>query len=582
MKQLALIISVIISILVSIFQINQQESVNFKKEEVELRLNSLRALVVEKPDSVIQELKSLLGSPVVLENIDLFAKLEYTLGIAHYFKGEYLISNYFYDRVLDLGVKEAGEKIIEAVHNNKGVNYELMDDYEKAILSYLASLEFANQRESQIGIGQTKLNLGVLFQKIGKRDESIIYLEVALDIFEKEEDVYHIALANMNIGTFEAITDFDKGYAKLIKALESFESLEQNFNIAETRYNLGMAYYNNAKYEMAKEYALSSLRIQNPEIFNSNKINTITLLVDIHVGLNDFDAAAVHVDQLITAIKTGKVNQDYLDSSSFDSFINVYDRLGNSERIQNILSIKNEFFSSSKAERYSLLYEQYLVLSEISEQYADSVKNDTALLASQSEVNILYKPLIGILVLVIISLSGFISYQKRKEMDNVYKIDSKLKKTEHLLDAFKFMNKDVKDEAFDENSKDYEVESDNLKGLFLTIDEYFKNEEAFTKDGITREQIARRFHTNTKYVSLAIKEYSGFSFNDYVNNLRIAKAIKIYRNNPVDLSNADISDSCGYSSESTFYRNFNKFTGTSPQVFLSRLNRNRNISRKVG
>lgn len=582
MKQLALVITVIISILVSIFQINQQESVNFKKEEVELRLNSLRVLVVENPDTVIQEIRLLLGSPVVLENFDLLAKFEYTLGIAHYFKGEYLISNYFYDRVLDLGVKEVGEKIIEAVHNNKGVNYELIEDYEKAILSYLSSLEFANQRESQIGIGQTILNLGVLFQKIGKKDESIIYLEEALDIFEKEEDVYHIALANMNIGTFEAITDFDKGYAKLIKALESFERLEQNFNVAETRYNLGTAYFNNGKYEMAKEYALSSLKIQNPEIFNSNKINTITLLVDIHVGLNDFDAAAVYVDQLISAIESGKVNEDYLDNSSFDSFISVYDRLGSNERIQNILSIKNEFFSSSKAERYSLIYEQYLVLSEISEQYADSVKNDTALLASQSEVNILYKPLIVILVVAITLLCGFISYQNRKEMDNVHKIDNKLKKTEHLLDSFKLMNRDVKDEAFDEQFIEYEAESDNLKELFLTIDEYLKNEEAFTKDGITREQIARRFHTNKKYVSLAIKEYSGYSFNDYVNNFRVAKAIKIYRNNPVDLSNAEISYSCGYSSESTFYRNFNKFTGTTPQVFLSRLNRNRNISRKVG
>ena len=77
--------------------------------------------------------------------------------------------------------------------------------------------------------------------------------------------------------------------------------------------------------------------------------------------------------------------------------------------------------------------------------------------------------------------------------------------------------------------------------------------------------LAQRLGTNRTYLSLAVRQFSGKSFSDYVNNARIEYAQELLLKGE---SSKNVEYSCGYISSSTFYRQFQKVTGTSPSVWL--------------
>ena len=54
------------------------------------------------------------------------------------------------------------------------------------------------------------------------------------------------------------------------------------------------------------------------------------------------------------------------------------------------------------------------------------------------------------------------------------------------------------------------------------------------------------------------------SFSDYINNLRVEHAKTLLSQNTENTKILTIATRSGFSSEQSFYRNFNKFTGMKP------------------
>jgi YesN/AraC family two-component response regulator len=61
------------------------------------------------------------------------------------------------------------------------------------------------------------------------------------------------------------------------------------------------------------------------------------------------------------------------------------------------------------------------------------------------------------------------------------------------------------------------------------------------------------------------------SFSDYINKYRIdyAKSLMSIKNNPLTI--LEVSEQSGFANEVSFYRNFKKFTGTSPKKWHKQL-----------
>ena len=108
---------------------------------------------------------------------------------------------------------------------------------------------------------------------------------------------------------------------------------------------------------------------------------------------------------------------------------------------------------------------------------------------------------------------------------------------------------------------------DPFSDLMDRITRQMEEDRLFLKKGLSKEDLARAVHSNSRYISDCINRKAGCSFTDYVNDYRIRYARQLLYENP-DMRLADISEESGFSSEVTFYRNFKARTGQTPGEWL--------------
>ncbi len=92
-----------------------------------------------------------------------------------------------------------------------------------------------------------------------------------------------------------------------------------------------------------------------------------------------------------------------------------------------------------------------------------------------------------------------------------------------------------------------------------------------SKFAITQTEIARKLHLHQSYFSRLFTKVMKCNFQEYVKFYRISEAKQMLHHS--DLPISEIADSCGYSRQSFFTRQFKKMTGMTPREFRNKHNR---------
>lgn len=108
----------------------------------------------------------------------------------------------------------------------------------------------------------------------------------------------------------------------------------------------------------------------------------------------------------------------------------------------------------------------------------------------------------------------------------------------------------------------------NTEILIDKIRVLMEEDQLFRKMDLHISDVALSVGSNRTYVSTCINKELNMSFSDYINNYRIeyAKSLLSKQNNTLSL--IEISEQSGYTNEVSFYRNFKKITGTTPNRWL--------------
>ncbi|MBQ9398994.1 MAG: helix-turn-helix domain-containing protein [Bacteroidales bacterium] len=88
-------------------------------------------------------------------------------------------------------------------------------------------------------------------------------------------------------------------------------------------------------------------------------------------------------------------------------------------------------------------------------------------------------------------------------------------------------------------------------------------EELYKRKDLRIDDVASALATNRTYVSTILNNISGISFSDLVNGHRVRHAQTLIREHP-EMLLADVADASGFSSITTFRRNFKAVTGMNP------------------
>ncbi|MDO7907725.1 response regulator transcription factor [Paenibacillus sp. JX-17] len=84
-------------------------------------------------------------------------------------------------------------------------------------------------------------------------------------------------------------------------------------------------------------------------------------------------------------------------------------------------------------------------------------------------------------------------------------------------------------------------------------------------DPLSLTEVARHFHFNPSYLSTYFADRNKEGFNEYVNKVRIEKAVALLQSGSMPIS--EISGNVGYSDHSYFCKVFKKFKGLSPSQY---------------
>lgn len=97
------------------------------------------------------------------------------------------------------------------------------------------------------------------------------------------------------------------------------------------------------------------------------------------------------------------------------------------------------------------------------------------------------------------------------------------------------------------------------------LNNILKYMEQHYSEKITLESITQIFHLSKFYFTRVFKQFTGQTFTDYLNMIRIQESEKLLLNTAFPISR--ISASCGYVNVSSFNRNFHKLKGCTPLEF---------------
>jgi YesN/AraC family two-component response regulator len=86
-------------------------------------------------------------------------------------------------------------------------------------------------------------------------------------------------------------------------------------------------------------------------------------------------------------------------------------------------------------------------------------------------------------------------------------------------------------------------------------------------ENLVPSDVAKIVNMSMKNFIASFKRFSGHSFHDFLNKVRIEKSVEILKAEGDAITLSELVEICGYNNYITFYRNFVKYTGISPLEF---------------
>ena len=102
------------------------------------------------------------------------------------------------------------------------------------------------------------------------------------------------------------------------------------------------------------------------------------------------------------------------------------------------------------------------------------------------------------------------------------------------------------------------------RNLMEQISTLIEEKELYRRKDLRITDLASELATNKTYISVLLNKLSGESFTSLITKHRIQYAQRLLREDP-DMILDDVADQSGFSSRTTFFRNFKAVTGMTPQ-----------------
>ncbi len=411
------------------------------------------------------------------------------------------------------------ERIVK-IQSNIGLIYQDIDELDKAVTKFKATLNFLEEYKHKLGkkYYQRRFkivsNLGNLYNTIyQEKDENLVYMDSSLYCFNnilKDKNFklsnYKKAELNFSLGTTYSLRKkYKQATSFFEKTLLYFKEKKSQSYLYRTHYNLGVNYFNSGNLNKAKQNFIELFKIKKNDDINSNFVNAHNYISQIYLEEGNIDSARYYFKKYKKIFSIASENEQQ-QKMNITNLIQVNDL---EKRIKKL---------SSKNEHYSVI--------------------------------------ISLLILFLLVNMFFILRNTKEKKKTKQRLENL------LLSA---NNKETSKNISINDKQHQEI----IKGLLK-----IENNLYFLKDEFNLYNAAKKIGTNTTYLSKVIKEYKEMNFSEYTNHLRINHIVKILSTDKKirAYTTQAIGEIGGYKNAKSFTRIFKKYTGITPYQLIEKIN----------
>ncbi|MCZ7602753.1 MAG: tetratricopeptide repeat-containing sensor histidine kinase [Melioribacteraceae bacterium] len=152
---------------------------------------------------------------------------------------------------------------IATLYRNIGAFYVYSNQAKFAVDTLKLSIEVFNEIEDSVGLASSIMTLGAAYTRTNEIEAGIELFEQAAEMFSKQGNEYQAAHAYLNLGSLytSIMGNYEKGLTNALKALEKFESVNDQVKAAYAMMVIGNTYEGLGDLDKPIEYYSNALSI---------------------------------------------------------------------------------------------------------------------------------------------------------------------------------------------------------------------------------------------------------------------------------------------------------------------------------
>ncbi|WP_276165879.1 tetratricopeptide repeat-containing sensor histidine kinase [Zobellia alginiliquefaciens] len=374
------------------------------------------------------------------------ARLIYNKGLVYFNESDYARANDNNRKAYKVFEQAKDSFLMAKMLNSIGINHMYLSQYPEAIKSYLDAkriyedIDLINDKQ----YASILSNIGLLYARLEKFDQSEDYQKQALSFFKKNDFQEGVANALTNLG--RVYNETGKSNKAIESYKEAYDIMERNSNergMASALTNTGIAYTEMGQYEEAIAYFKQTQRIYE-------KLKNANNLAIVHQHLGDCYALGKQKNLKLAeknyqtsfqyAKEAGSIN---LQFNALDQLAVLQNEMGNYKNAYknktDAVVLRDSFASVEKKEEIALLEADYEYEKEKSALLAAHEKEQAISNAEMERQKLMITGLsMGALLIVVFSAIAFQLYKKRERILSEKKISEfKTKVAETELKALR-------------------------------------------------------------------------------------------------------------------------------------------------
>lgn len=412
---------------------------NFLKDSAKIELLNTQSieLVYNQPKEALKKAQ---------QALELSSKIKFTRGIASSFGrigiyydviGQYDSAILYYKKSLNLHIKINNKKGIGACYSNLGLTYLNKSDYYNALSHFQAALKPLEDIKLYLFLGSCHNNIGLLYYEMKSYDKAISQFNNAIRFYDSTDNKIGKANAIGNLANvYSEINKIDTSILLEIETIKIYESIDNNYNLGKSYNNLGLLYSQKDNHllgiEMVKKAITYNTKSENINALADNYGN-IAMMYDI---LKDHKSARIYLkkaEPLITQITNPKIKNSLLVRIA-----DIYKSEGNFSKAASMykeaIVLKDSFLQSDLNEKLVKLEAQFGLERKESENKILKNKNIIQKLELENKEKIIQnrkRNIYSVIFFSIITLVAVVLYLKRKQLIVQYKNETHLKNIQY-------------------------------------------------------------------------------------------------------------------------------------------------------